>query len=76
MSVHPTRYEGSSDRVPPPHHVGFNRALEEAVAQAAAEDPDWQAGETRSFSVNLSVEIVKTNPGWVGSYVIGLSSAD
>jgi hypothetical protein len=76
MSVHPTRYAGRSDRVPPPHHVGFNRALEEAVAQAAAEDPDWRAGETRSFSVNLSVEIVKTNPGWVGSYVIGLSSGD
>ena len=33
-------------------------------------------GETRTFSVNLSVEIVKTNPGWVGSYVHPPSSND
>ena len=32
------------------------------------EDPDWPVGETRAFSLGLVVEVVKTNPGWIGGY--------
>ena len=59
--------EGKAGPVSPPHHEGFDKALEEAVARAA-EDPSWSPGETRTFSLELSVEIAKTNPGWIGGY--------
>jgi hypothetical protein len=66
------RFEGKAHRVSPPHHVGFNEALERAVAQAA-KDPDWPVGETRSFSIGLTVDVVKTNPGWIGGYGMTLT---
>ena len=61
------RIEGFSGRIPPPHHVGFNKALEKAVA-LAADDPDWEPGQARKYAVHFSIEVVKTNPGWIGSY--------
>jgi hypothetical protein len=66
-------FEGRSDRITPPHHLGFDRALDKAVAQAAADYPDWPVGETREFSIGVVVEIVKTNPGWIGGYKMTLT---
>jgi len=65
------QFEGKADRLAPAHHAGFDKALEEAVARAA-DDPDWAPGETRSFSVGLVVDVVKTNPGWIGGYIVTL----
>jgi hypothetical protein len=61
------QFLGRADRLSAPHHIGFNQALDEAVA-SAADDPDWRVGETRAFSIGLVVEVVKTNPGWIGGY--------
>jgi hypothetical protein len=61
------RIEGVSGRIAPAHHVGFDKALEEAVA-LAADDSNWEPGQVRTYSVELSIEVVKTNPGWIGSY--------
>ena len=69
-------FEGRSDRIPPPHHLAFDRALDKAVAQAAAEYSDWPVGETRAFSIGVVVEIVKTNPGWIGGYKMTLTPTD
>ncbi len=66
-------FEGRSERITPPHHLGFDKALDEAVARAAAEYPDWPVGETRAFSIGVVVEIVKTNPGWIGGYSMKLT---
>ena len=71
MSESEDRIVGVAERVSPPHHIGFDRALEDAVAQAVAE-AGWEPGEKRRFEVTLEVEIVKTNPGWVGGYIVGL----
>ena len=61
------QFLGRAARLSPPHHIAFDEALEQAVARAA-EDPDWPVGETRAFSLGLVVEVVKTNPGWIGGY--------
>ena len=66
------RIEGKAGRIAPPHHQGFDEALEAAVARAA-DDSSWSPGETRTFTVELSVEIVKTNPGWLGGYSVKLT---
>lgn len=67
------RFVGTAGRIAPPHHVGFNEALEAAVA-LAAKDPEWRAGEMRSFSVDMVVDVVKTNPGWIGGYRVTLTA--
>ena len=42
-------------------------------SRPAANDPSWPVGETRAFSIGLMVEVVKTNPGWIGGYSMMLT---
>jgi hypothetical protein len=60
---------GQSDRLPPQHHLGFDRALDDAV-QRVTRDDQWPVGEERVFTVGLKVKVVKTNPGWIGGYAV------
>jgi len=62
-------YSGHAATPHPEHHLAWNHALDDAVAQAAKK---MSPGEHKSFRIELVVDVVRTNPGWIDGYKVNL----
>jgi hypothetical protein len=72
MAKNSNGFEGHADTKDqtPHHHAAWNQALQSALENAS---DDMSPGDERTFSVSMTVRVVKTNPGWIDRYTVTLT---
>ncbi|HEY7733122.1 MAG TPA: hypothetical protein VH950_19745 [Gaiellaceae bacterium] len=54
-----------NERIPPPHHVKLNEAIQAGLDHKS---DGWDEGDEGEFVLDFQVKISKHNPGWIDGY--------